>query len=44
MERSQLIYVVTVAECGSVTRAAEKLHLITAVVVQSDYSFEYGAE
>ena len=27
MERSQLIYVVTVAECGSVTRAAEKLHL-----------------
>ena len=27
MERSRLIYVVTVAECGSVTRAAEKLHL-----------------
>lgn len=27
MERSQLLYMLTVAECGSVTRAAQKLHL-----------------
>ncbi len=27
MERNQLLYVLTVAECGSVTRAAQKLHL-----------------
>lgn len=27
MERSQLLYVVTAAECGNITRAAEKLHL-----------------
>lgn len=27
MERSQLMYVVAVAECGSVTQAAQKLHL-----------------